>query len=179
MNIERELSQRDDDYDSATVAILQSLPDNLTNAVLKLMNCAEISWKNIKLHSTIPECIVLDGMSTIAVGQTVPIGENDIVTITEENQQSYRQLFGFIFPIALVEHGSVDEISEYMQKVIDIQSEKLSNKDSNDSRLEVEDILDSFKSSTKVPDSDDSQLNDEQKHALMLFNKCNVSGRIH
>ena len=66
-----------------------------------------------------------------------------------------------------------------MQKVIDIQSDKLLNKDSNGSRLEVEDILDSFKSSTKVPDSDDSQLSEEQRQALMLFNKCNVSGRIH
>lgn len=184
MTLLTKLKDRELNYTKATADIVESLGPNLTKAVLKIINSNEIEWRGVSLHSGFSECVAVDGVAYIAIGKTITTKDGEVITITEENRNGYRQVFGFIFPIILIEYGSVEDITNYIQDILNTELpevdanllksltdellvEASTDKDDSQDRMDnLKNAMQSNSTEDKIPDSD---ITAEQVKAMLLF----------
>ena len=192
MNILDKITERDARYDIATSEVFELFTEEFVKGVGLFINSFDIEWKSIGLHPVINECILIEGIATINIDSNIILNDGTPITITEENQHEYRQLVGFIFPIILIEHGTAEDVVEYMKDIVEINKSidkdvdiktliaKYANNASNEPIKKA--LLDELKKYRNnqvntVRDFDNSTLTEFQKSALSMHS--NKNKRVH
>lgn len=179
-SISKLLSERDHDFKSKTVDIIEIVKDRLTATFERLYEVTnlEISWYEFTPLSKSKQLIDVKGSVKLIVGEEIMVGDQTIL-VTEENKDQYRKSTQFVFPLNMLETATVDELFAYMKKintaaviVSDTELQKIMETESdNYANKLLEDIsrLDSLTKPKEVLGFKSESLTDDQIRQLSLF----------
>ncbi len=113
---------RDFIYSTLTKEIIQLFSERLNEALIDFIpNSPEIDWNTIEKIVSLPKYVRMVGISSPVLGSIAMVDGNKI-TITEENSRRFKNLVRFIFPVKLLEEGSVSQIASYIKDITYISS---------------------------------------------------------
>lgn len=111
------VAYRDFIYSSLSQDIIALFSARLNSALTQFIpNSSDIEWSTIEKVPRLQAYVRMVGSSSPVLGSVAKVDGND-VTITEQNARMFRNLIRFIFPIKLLEDGSVEQITTYIKDI--------------------------------------------------------------